>query len=232
MVQEIDVNNLNFAIDINNFDPNNIQSEETCNFVFILDLSPSMNQNNAIGELTNAYNAFIEEMKKSHYGDRILVCNIGFSSQVDMLNPFQPINSIPTMNFKTLNGLTALYDAVKVGLENAIEYRKRLETTGILCKTLLFVITDGYDNESTTNPSEVKSIINNILKDEKNMFTFTTMMFGIGEKSTFQKAQEDMGIQYLATIGNSAAEIRKMIAFISSSVSSTASGQGIQNMNF
>lgn len=217
-----------FGLKFNNFSPDLLQTEETINAVFVLDVSPSMDENNAIGELNNAYNDFIQEMQKSHISDRLMVSNIEFCETVEVVHGFRPVKDVQPISLHTKGVATALFDATKAGLKNAIDYREQLEKTGVTCKTLLFIITDGEDNRSgRRSAEEVKEMIVNFKKEEKNAFTFTSILFGIGDDNSFTAAKDAMGIEILATLGKTAKEIRKMINFISSSISSSASGVAV-----
>jgi len=69
----------------------------------------------------------------------------------------------------------------------------------------------------------VKNSLDAILKNEKNIFNFETILFGVGDDSNFETAQQEMGIKHLAKIGNTGKEIRKMIGFISASISQSSS---------
>lgn len=234
-----DLKNLNFELGFNNFDPNEIQTEETINAVFVVDVSPSIS--NYEDELNQGFNSFIEEMQKSHVSDRLLVSTVEFCERVDVKTGFQPVSSVPTSDFRGTGNATALYDAVKIGLENAINYRKTLEDSGVICKTLLFVLTDGWDNHSKSGSAkEVKDLISDFLKNEKNVFTFESILFGIGKPNqmAYEQAQKDMGIKHLATIDigttpeQTAKGIRKMINFISSSISASSTGKSVPAVNF
>ena len=57
--------------------------------------------------------------------------------------------------------------------------------------------------------------------------SFTTILFGVVNANIFEQAQKDMGIQHLAKVGTSGDEIRKMINFISQSISKTANNNQI-----
>lgn len=223
---------MNFNLNFKNFNPEEINVEETINLVFIRDNSPSMERNNAINELNKAYNEFLNEMKNSHLGEKIMVSDIEFNEHINIIHGFKRIADVNDINSTTSGRATALYDAVHSGIKNAMEYRTQLESTGINCKTLVFVITDGEDNVSSTSPSEIKNMINDILKDEKNTLSFTTILFGIGDSNYFEHAQQEMGIQNLATLSHTAKDIRKMINFISQSVSKSSSGQKVSTVNF
>ncbi|MBN1252750.1 MAG: VWA domain-containing protein [Bacteroidales bacterium] len=215
---------LNFNLDFANFNPDDIEVDETINAVFIIDTSSSVYQ--YVNELNYAFNDFTESMQKSHIADKLFVSVIEFNNKINVVNGFMPISSIQNMDFsKKLGGATALYDAVYHGLNNALDYRENLENSGVKTKTMVFVITDGEDNSSKNSANSVKNIIKKIKADELSAFSFTTILFGLGDEANFEKARIDMGIEHLAKIGTSGAEIKKMIGFISQSISSVSAGQ-------
>jgi len=228
----INFGDVNFAVDFNNFDIQNVQTEETINAVFVVDVSPSIDK--YVNELNVAFNDFIQEMQQSHVSERLLVSRIEFCEDVKVVNGFQPISNVSLMKFKPKGNGTALYDAVLLGMKNAVEYRENLEKSGVKTKTILFILTDGMDNSSAYGAdSEVKRAIDEF-KDEKNIFSFTSILFGIGDvnKQYFEDAKNKMGVQHLFSVGVTAKEIRKMINFISSSISSTSSGKPITSVQF
>jgi uncharacterized protein YegL len=212
-----------FNIDFGNFDPQEITSDETINAVLIVDISPSVDI--YIKELNDAFKEFLEEMQRSHVAEKLMVSIIEFNDKINVRTGFQPISSIDLrkMKFTPCGGGTALYDAVLYGLTNAVNYRTNLENSGVNCKTLIFTITDGEDNSSQNIAAIVKNGLDAILKEEKNAFNFETILFGVGKDSNFAAAQKEMGIKHLAQIGNSGKEIRKMIGFISASISQSSS---------
>lgn len=220
-----------FGLNFNNFDADNIQSDETINCVFVIDKSGSVYS--YVKDMNNALNDFLQTMQKSHVADKLLVSTIEFDGDVSVVSGFQPISNVNQFNIQP-GGLTALYDAVKAGIENAISYREQLQNSGLTAKTLVFIITDGDDNSSKTNPSEIKQMIGDIYKNEMNAFSFTIIMFGVGNEADFDAAREEMGIDknLMAKVGTTGAEIRKMINFISSSVSSSANGTMPSNITF
>ncbi len=213
-----------FNIDFGNFDPNEITSDETINAVLVIDVSPSIDS--YVKDLNMAFKEFLEEMQRSHVAEKLMVSIIEFNEKINVRSGFQPVNSIDTKNieFRPCGSGTALYDAVLSGITNAVNYRTNLENSGVNCKTLIFTITDGGDNSSQNSASKVKAVLENILNDEKNSFSFESILFGVGNDADFENAQKSMGIKHLAKIGNSGKEIRKMIGFISASISKSSGG--------
>ncbi len=219
-------NDINFNLDFANFNPDDIQVDETINAVFIVDTSSSVNR--YVKELNNAFNDFTEAMQKSHVADKLMVSIIEFNSKVSINCGFKPISSVQKLNFaKKIGGMTALYDGVLTGLRNAIDYRRNLENSGIETKTILFVITDGGDNVSKNSANMVAKEIAEQKKDERSAFTFTSILFGVGDEADFKKAKEDMGIDHLAKIGTTGKDMKKMIGFISQSISSMSLGNPV-----
>ena len=220
-----DFDAVDFNLNFNNFNPEDIQVEETINAVFIVDVSPSIST--YVNDLNHAFNDFTETMQKSHVAEQLMVSIIEFNQKVMVKSGFQPIKQIPNTQFQPSGAGTALYQAVDKGLDLALDYRQNLEASGVMAKTLLFVITDGMDNSSKVQAKQVKSKLEKILSQEQNAFSFTTILFGVGNAARFEDAQKAMGLQHIAKVGTTGAEIRKMIAFISQSISSTAGNQQI-----
>lgn len=220
--------NMNYGA---NFNPADVDCDEVINAVFVVDVSGSVSS--YVDHLNNAFNDFVQRMQKSHVSNQLFVSIVEFNNNINVKSGFQPIANISPVDFSTsIGGTTALYDAVKTSLKSALDYRDNLETSGVNVKSLLFVITDGDDNASKSNPSEVKQQIKDLLREERNYFSFTSILFGVGNEADFTKAQTEMGIEHLAKIGNSGDDIRKMINFISASISSVSSGQGVPAVNF
>ncbi len=224
-------NNLDFNIDFGNFNPEDIETDETINAVFVVDTSYSVQ--NYIHELNFAFNSFVESMQKSHIAERLFVSIIEFSDQVRVKNGFMPIRSIQPTDFsKNIGGATALFDAAFLGLQNAINYRTNLENSGVETKTLLFIITDGEDNSSKKSPHLVKQMIDELNRNERSAFSFTSVLFGIGGTADFQKARRQMGIEHLAKVGATGDQIKSMIGFISQSISMVSVGQASPTPDF
>jgi len=218
-MQDILVQDLDFNLSFNNFNPEDIQVDDTVNAVFVVDVSPSVS--GYIHELNHALNEFAVTMQQSHIADRLLVSVIEFNENVKVKSGFQPINQVHDFQFKPYGGGTALYDATLMGLKLATDYRNNLEASGVTTKTLLFIITDGEDNRSKNQANVVNKMLNQILGNERNAFSFVTVLFGVGDSASFSRAKLEMGIQHLAQVGATGTEIKKMIGFISRSISST-----------
>lgn len=224
-------NVVDFNMNFGHFDPEAVQTDETINLVFVVDVSTSIYP--AVDELNKGFTEFVERMKNSHLAENIFMSITLFSTRVLTKESigFQPIKNFNSLDFSPfINGTTALYDATLYALENALEYRKNLENSGVTAKTILFVMTDGEDNESApSSPGKVTALIKDLLKEERNFGNFDSILFGINKdmESYFTEATKKMNINHCVTLDNTASDIRKMIACVSASVSSMSAGQGV-----
>ena len=154
------------------------------------------------------------------------------SPQVFSLWVVDPIADVKDFNVQP-GGMTALYNAMLAGLENAVAYKEEQENNGLSSKSLVLLITDGQEN-CGGDPNKIKDKIKEIYQDEQNSFSFSIIMFGFGDETGFEAARDAMGIrpEMMAKLGTTAKELRKMVNFISSSVSSSASGATVSSVTF
>lgn len=216
-----------------NHNPDDIQVSDVINVVFVVDTSTSVA--NYSDAMTEAFNKMKNNLQKSHVREQLFFSTVEFATDIVRQTGFQPIASVTDVNFHC-GGSTSLYRSTLAALKNALSYRKALENSGINCKTLAFVITDGEDTEYGSGENaaaEVKTMINDLMAEERNFNSFTSILFGVGgSPSSFEAAQKLMGFQQLAHLDSSPEDVRKMINFISSSISSTAAGQPVSTANF
>lgn len=216
------------GFNIGNFDPSSIQEDEVILMTIAMDVSPSVRAFEK--ELNEAFTVFVEEMQHSHVADRLMVKVIEFNEKVVEKTGFMPIKQVDPKSFvfRAKGDSTALVDAAMKAVQSTVDYRSHLEATGINVKTLVFVITDGAENSSSAKFADVATLLDTIDKEERNIFSFETILFGIGgDPTSYQQSQQKLHFKHLAVVGQSGKEIRKMIGFISASVSKSSSNQAI-----
>lgn len=216
------------GFNIGNFDPSSIQEDEVILVAMAMDVSPSIQSFEV--HLNEGFKALVEELQQSHVASKVMVKVIDFNEVVTERTGYIPITQVDpkAFIFKASGSGTALVDAAKKAVEATVDYRTHLEATGINVKTLVFVITDGAENMSRAKFSDVATILDNVSKEERNAFSFETILFGIGNSPMeFKNSQQELHFKHLAVVGQSAKEIRKMIGFISASVSKSSSNAPI-----
>jgi hypothetical protein len=85
---------LDFNLSFNNFDPSEIQVDETINAVFVVDVSPSITT--YVKDLNFAFNDFTQTMQKSHVAEQLMVSLLEFNEQISVKSGFQPIKQVCT----------------------------------------------------------------------------------------------------------------------------------------
>lgn len=218
-----------------NFDANSLANltSSVIMFVLVADVSGSVSSyDTAIS--TALDDIFLNELKGSHRKDDIVLSKIEFGYGSNVKFGYTPLNDIQPgmLAIKGTEGATALYEAVEMALEKAMEYRKDLELQGIDVRTNICIITDGEDNASTpANLKGVNDLVVELRKNEAWASTFTITMIGVGDQANFTAATKAMGLdpaKCLVEISTSAADIRKMMGVVSQSVSSGAGGTNVQ----
>jgi uncharacterized protein YegL len=214
-----------------NFDVSSVTADDLILVTLLIDKSGSVEQ--FVDDLKQALDGFVNEIAKSHVSDRVLVQTILFNEKPEIVHGFKPITEVAPFSINT-RGMTAMYDATRFALANAIDYKNDLTQQGLTAKSLVFILTDGADNASKSKPIELRKIINDIYTNEQFSNEFTIMAFGLGDAANFEQIFLGMGIKkdLIATVGVDAKSLRSMIGFISSSVSSSGSGSVPTSVSF
>jgi uncharacterized protein YegL len=218
-------------VQFNNFDPANVATDDVILVTLVIDKSGSVGA--FVHDLDIVLNDFVDEISKSHVSDKVLVQTLLFNNTVEVAHGFKPITEMAKFDIQT-RGTTALFDATRFALANATNYKNDLSQQGLTAKSLVFILTDGDDNASTSKPSDIAAILNSIYTNEQFANEFTIMAFGLGNEADFAKIFTSMGIkpELIAKVGVDAKSLRSMIGFISSSVSSSGSGSVPTSVSF
>lgn len=174
----------------------------------------------------------IDACRKSPKSANILVRVTTFSTRVDEVHGFKPLAEIDNAVYDGIRvyGQTALFDACASAIGAMTEYGRVLGKQDFGVNGILFVITDGDDNASSYTAHTVKGMADDAVSGEV-LESFRSVLVGVNAAQVKQYL-EDFRVQgglteYLdagdATPGN----LAKLAAFVSRSVSSSASGQPV-----
>lgn len=231
-----EVLNLNSPLTFNNFHAEDIDMGETVNVTLLIDNSGSMDTHKSI--LNDEIKLMIETMQGLHQAPKIFLSIGTFGSKINVLTGFQPIANVVVPKFNPDEGSTKLYDGCKEFLKNIIRQQQDAMKSGVQTKNIFFVLTDGVDTDSNyDSASEVKKMIDYVMKDEQTMGSFGAVMCGIGYSSMFQSAMSQMGMQKLFVIDSNKSEkeikkeFKEVFGWLSQSVSSVSSAPG-QSVTF
>jgi len=167
--------------------------------------------------VSDGHNLVLDALGTSKQKDGILAHTRYLNGAV--LYPYCPLDQAVRMTSQNYNPDkgTPLYDQAAVILATVLAKTQEFEDSGVPCRTVTLIITDGADEHSVKqNASKIKKLVNDMLMTEKHIIA----AMGIDDGRTdFRLVFKDMGIQedWILTPGNSQSEIRKAFQVFSQS---------------
>lgn len=204
-----------------------LNTDDVTLLVTIIDQSGSMG--GVRTAVIDAFNQMTRALHDSKACDSILMSCWTFDTQPNLLFGYTPIDHVPdlTMATYTPTGSTALYDAALDGLTGIVAYGQELRNGGIRTRCIVVVISDGEDNASGHTAASVKTVVQDLLKQEY----YTLAFVGFGNSATFNAIAADMGFPAVLTAANTPGEIRRALNLISGSIIRTSQAQVMPTSN-
>jgi uncharacterized protein YegL len=180
--------------------------------------------------------AAVESCKKSPRRDNLLIRVIKFSTaipeNVEEIHGFKPLAEIEPNDYPHLNpdGMTPLYDATLSVIGSVNTYAKTLMNNEFLTNGIVFIVTDGIDNDSVVRPEDVRENIQKALQEEW-IESLITILVGINTVpeavGILEEFQQKAGLDHYIDMGEvSEAKLAKLANFISKSISSQSQSLG------
>lgn len=211
-------------------DIDDIDSEEVTLVNVLIDASDSMHPYR--NEVIKAYKEqFIDPLKKAKNADSILVSAWSFSAvghpkdNVRLIHGYTPVPQCPELTTKDYQpgGMTPLYDAVMKGVTGLVSYGQNLRDNGTRTKSIVVILSDGWENASGVGRTKVKQLSQDVLKSQE--FVLAYVFFG--DEHEGDKAAEDIGFpkHHRLTSNLDGTGIRRVFGTVSASVISTSQAQ-------
>lgn len=185
-------------------------------------------------ELTESIKTIVSSCQLSQRAENLMIRLTTFNNNIYEEHGFSLLSSLNISSYTNTikpDGLTALYDATLNGLEAVKKYGAELSDQEFDVNGILFIITDGDDNNSVNSQKTIKDTLERIKQDEK-LESVRTILIGVNTNSgnlkqklnDFQKnAELDQYIDIDKADKNSLA---KLANFISKSISAQSLALG------
>jgi len=186
------------------------------------------------GELKKMLTTAIESCRKNPRSSNLLVRVILFSSSlrggIQEIHGFKPLSDIDTNSYPDFHpsGLTPLYDAAFSAVGATNEYGKNLMTQDYNANGIVFIITDGINNDSTATVEMVKTEISRGVKKE-TIESIIGIVIGINAQMYEAKLKEfadESGMRYRDAKDATPQNLAKLADFVSQSISSQSQSLG------
>jgi len=187
-------------------------------------------------QLEDCLKAILESCKSSPRSDNLLLRLVSFNHNVVELHGFRLLNDISADEYDGIlrpSGTTALFDATHTSIEATSDYGKLLVDQGDMsANAVVYVLTDGADNESKQTPKAIKKLIENVVKEEK-LESMAVVLIGVGYSdagmaSYLDTFKNDAGITQFVDMtelfskSSPAKALAKLAGYVSKSISSTS----------
>ncbi len=185
-------------------------------------------------DLEKALEGCMESCSKSAREENLLVSVEAFNGSLEEIHGFVPLSGINPGDYRGTiepEGSTALWDATLSAVESVKQYGESLEQMDYLCNGIIFIITDGEENDSAmANPKKIRRAIAAMKKDEK-LESIRIILIGVGDEQEtrqyLESFQQDVGIDQFIWVGSATPQkLARLANFVSRSISSTSTALG------
>lgn len=194
-------------------------------------------------EMEKALKEIITACKFSPRADNLMIRFVQFNEKLHEAHGFKLLeqcNPDDYDNSLSIGGMTALRDAAENAISATADYAKQLTENDFSVNAIVFVVTDGCDNQSTLSTKQVKQAMSAAMKKE-TLESIVTVLIGvnlsdIGVKQELDNFNQEAGMSQFVDIGNASAKtLAKLAEFVSKSISaqsqSLGTGQPSQPLN-
>ncbi len=186
--------------------------------------------------------------KKNPRSDKMMIQNTVFGSRIEEIHGFIPVNDIDETDYKpisTVGGSTCLLDSIFNSVSAIGHYAKILDQSDIGSNGMVFVFTDGMDNDSTIGHQTILDKLEE-LKMEEILESIKIIILGFYDpKSSYatriveylNDLVQELQLDQFVDIGQMTPEqAAKTFGFVSQSISSQSQALGTggpsQNLTF
>lgn len=166
--------------------------------------------------------------KHSPRPDNLLIRLLTFNSRGEEVHGYKLLSNCNPGDYKGIlrcSGNTALYDASYNAIEATLAYGKTLTDKDFDVNAILFVLTDGVDNESTYGRSKVQEALQRAVKEEV-VQSLVSVLIGMNVSNPvvidyLDKFKQEAGFTQFINIDEATdKKLARLAEFVSKSISS------------
>lgn len=184
-------------------------------------------------ELERCLHTIVTSCKKSPRSDNLMIRVVQFNHNITEVHGFRELNSIQPSEYANRlspSGNTSLYDAVQEAAEATITYARLLNSQEFMSNAVIFIVTDGMDNQSNHTPNSIRGVVDSVRRDEV-LESMAVILIGVGQHNAGaylanfrQEANITQFIDLEELFRKTSPEgaLAKLAGYVSKSISSTS----------
>jgi hypothetical protein len=187
-------------------------------------------------DLLKTVKSIVEACQKSPRAENLMIRLLSFNDTQREIHGFKPLSTINVNDYKPFKpkGMTALYDATYAAVGATLMYAKTLTDQDFDVNGAIYIITDGMDNLSGTNPGMIADKIQKA-ENSDDIESMISVLVGLqapgAGNSDIAKYLEDFrqkaNLTRYVDVGDATpGQLAKLAQFVSHSISSQSQALG------
>lgn len=175
-----------------------IVAQEVTLMTLLVDQSSSIAGAGLEDAVRRGHKAMLEAFSKAKERDAILCALWTFHHEAKVVHSYVPVQDATRLDKKNYRagGTTHLYDTWCDALASNVAYAQQLRDNGTPCRSIVVVLTDGYDVGSAKSAATCRQLSEDLLRSEQFVLAFV----GVGQDADFKRVAKAMGIPERSTL--------------------------------
>lgn len=181
--------------------------------------------------LLESKKSVVQACQRSPRAEFLLLRSTEFNFRVEEVHGFVELNKLDPSTFQApdCHGTTALFDATYAAIAATNEYAKTLADNEFQVNGIVFVVTDGDDNESVQTPA---SIAAEMVRGVRNEWieSLNVVLIGVNAQQyarSLNDFKDQAGLTQYVDVGDATPQrLAKLADFVSRSISSQSQALG------
>lgn len=134
-----------------------------------------------VDQIADCITEVVRACRHSPRADNLMLRAVAFDDKLDEIHGFKPLAACPSDAYRgrlRAGGTTALYDASHNAVASITRYADKLSDGGIDVNGIVFVITDGMDNASSSDADELRKALETSVRSE-TLSSMVSVLVGV-----------------------------------------------------